>query len=150
MCVCVCMGFLGGSDGKESSCNARDMGLIPGSGRSFGEGNGNPLQYSCLENSMDRGAKWAIVHRVAKSWTWLTHTHTHNTHTHTHTLTRTYITESLCCIPETTLQYKIKSSFFTPRNESFDGEPSLDQHAHKSDVTFKHKLNKLLNFRFQL
>ena len=63
------MGFLGSSDCKESSCNVGDMGLIPGSGRSFGEGNGNPLQYSCLENSMDRGARWAIVDGVAKSWT---------------------------------------------------------------------------------
>ena len=52
-------GFPGGSDGKESACNAGDLGLIPGPGRSPGEGNGNPLQYSCLENSMDRGAWWA-------------------------------------------------------------------------------------------
>ena len=49
-------GFLGGSDGKESACNVGDLGLIPGLGRSPGEGNGYPLQYSCLENSMDRGA----------------------------------------------------------------------------------------------
>jgi len=49
-------GFPGGLDGKESAYNARDLGLIPGSGRSPGERNGNPLQYSCLENSMDRGA----------------------------------------------------------------------------------------------
>ena len=49
--------------------NAGDPGLIPGSGRSSGEGHGNPLQYSCLENSMDRRAWWAIVHRVAKSQT---------------------------------------------------------------------------------
>ena len=48
--------FPGGSDGKASSCNAEDAGSIPGSGRSPGEGNGNPLQYSCLENSMDGGA----------------------------------------------------------------------------------------------
>ena len=47
--------FPGGSDGKESACNAGDLGLIPGSGRSPGEGNGNPLHYSCLENSMERG-----------------------------------------------------------------------------------------------
>ena len=59
-------GFPGGSDGKESACNAGDMGLIPGSGRSCGEGNGNPLQYSCLENFMDRGAWWATGHGVAK------------------------------------------------------------------------------------
>ena len=57
------------SDDKESACNAGDLGLIPGSGRSPGEVNGNPLQYSCLENSMDRGAGWAIVHGVAKSRT---------------------------------------------------------------------------------
>ena len=61
----------GGSDGKESAFNGRDPGSIPGSGRSPGEGNGNPLQYSCLENSMDRGAWWATVHGVAKSWTQL-------------------------------------------------------------------------------
>ena len=66
---------------------ARDSGSIPGTGRSPGEGNGNPLQYSCLENSMDRGAWWATVHGIAKSWTQLstmlaracarTDTHTH-------------------------------------------------------------------------
>ena len=49
--------------------DARDMGSIPGSGRSAGGGNGNPLQYFCLENPMDRGAWWATVHGVAKSWT---------------------------------------------------------------------------------
>jgi len=54
---------------KASACNAGDLGLIPGSGRSLGEGNGNPFQYSCLENSMDGGAWWATVHGVAKSQT---------------------------------------------------------------------------------
>ena len=52
-----------------SACNVEDLGSIPGSGRSPGEGNGNPLQYSCLENPMDRGAWWATVHGVAKSRT---------------------------------------------------------------------------------
>ena len=52
--------------GKDSACNTGDLGLIPGSGRSPGEGNGNPLQYSCLGNPMDREAWWAIVHGVAK------------------------------------------------------------------------------------
>ena len=52
-------------DGKEYACNAGDLGLIPESGRPPGEGNGYPLQYSCLQNSMDRGAWWAIVHEVA-------------------------------------------------------------------------------------
>ena len=61
MCkVIVNLGFSGGSDGKESACNAGDPGSIPGMGRSPGGGNSNPLQYSCLKNSMDRGAWWAI------------------------------------------------------------------------------------------
>ena len=54
---------------KNPPANAGDEGSIPGSGRSPGEGNGNPLQYSCLENPMDRGAGWAIIHGVAKSQT---------------------------------------------------------------------------------
>ena len=65
------MGFPGGSDSKESACNEGDPSSIPGLGRSSGEGNGNPLQYSCLDNSMDRGAWWTIVLGVAKSWTGL-------------------------------------------------------------------------------
>ena len=56
---------------KHLAYNAGDLGSIPGSGRSSGEGNGNPLQYSCLENPMDRGAWWATVHGVAKSQTQL-------------------------------------------------------------------------------
>ena len=63
----VYMSFPGGSDDKESAFNAGDLGSIPGSGRSLREENGNPLQYSCLENSMDRGVWWATVHRVAKT-----------------------------------------------------------------------------------
>ena len=63
------MGFPGGSEVKASASNAGDLGLIPGSGRSTGEGNGNPLQYSCLENPMNGGAWWATVHGVAKSRT---------------------------------------------------------------------------------
>ena len=63
------MDFPGGSDGKESACNAEDSGLMPGLGSSPGEGNGSPLQYSCLENLVDRGAWQAIVQGVAKSWT---------------------------------------------------------------------------------
>jgi len=62
------LGFLGGSDGKESACNVGDSGLIPGSGRSPGEGNGNSPQYSYLENSMDGGA-WQGSSGVAKTWT---------------------------------------------------------------------------------
>ena len=61
------MDFPGDSDGKASAYNAGDLGSIPGSGRFLGEGNGNPLQYSCLESPMDGGAWWATVHGVAKS-----------------------------------------------------------------------------------
>ena len=60
-------GLPGGSDSKESTYNSGDPGLIPGLGRSPGEENGYPLKYSCLENSMNRGAWWAIVHGVTKS-----------------------------------------------------------------------------------
>ena len=63
------MDFPGGSEGKASACNAGDLGSIPGPGRSPGEGNGNPLQYSCLENPMDREAWQTTVHGISKSWT---------------------------------------------------------------------------------
>ena len=70
VCVCVCgMGFPGGSDGKESTCNTGDSGSIPRLGRSPGEGNGYPIMFSCLKNSMDRGAWWATVQGIAKSRT---------------------------------------------------------------------------------
>ena len=65
----VLWSFLGSLDSKESACNVEAAGLVPGSGRSPGEGYGTPLQYSCLDNSRDRGAWWATVHGVAKSWT---------------------------------------------------------------------------------
>ena len=83
-------GFPGGASGKEPVCQAvfagdiTSGGLIPGSGRSPGRGHGSPLQNSCLENPMDRGAWQAAVHRVAKSQTRRKRLHTH-THTHTHT-----------------------------------------------------------------
>ena len=67
------MGFPSGLDGKESACNAGDPDLIPGSGRSPREGYGTPLQYSCLDNSMDRGAQWATVYGVADKTERLTH-----------------------------------------------------------------------------
>ena len=71
--VCICIMFIhcfpGGLEGKASACNAGDLGSIPGSGRSPGEGNGNPLLYSCLENPVDGGAWWATVHGVTKSQT---------------------------------------------------------------------------------
>ena len=68
-CICENLLFPGGSEGTESACNVGDLGSIPGLGRSPGEGNGNPLQYSCLEKPMDGGAWWATVNGVAKSRT---------------------------------------------------------------------------------
>ena len=76
------MGFSGGLDGKESTCNAGDPDLIPGLGRSLGKGNDNPLQYSCLGSSINRGAWQATVHEVKKELDRTKRTHTH-THTHT-------------------------------------------------------------------
>ena len=75
ICAFICdvyvhKGFPGGSDGKESACSAGDLGSIPGLGRSPREGNGYPLQYSCLENPMDRGAWWSTVNAVEKRRTW--------------------------------------------------------------------------------
>ena len=66
MALVLCL-ISGVSDGKEYACNAGDPGSVPGSGRCPGEGNGYPLQYSCLENSMDRGAWQATVHQVTES-----------------------------------------------------------------------------------
>ena len=77
-----------------SAGDVRDTGLIPGLGRSPGGGHGNALHYSCLENPMDRGAWWAIVHRVAKSWTWLkwlsTHAHIVSRHLQTDSFTLSF------------------------------------------------------------
>ena len=70
------MNFPGGSAGEESACNVGDLGLIPRLGRSPRGGHGNPFQYSCLENPMDRGAWWTVVHGVAKSQTQLSDQHT--------------------------------------------------------------------------
>ena len=72
-------GFPGHSGGKKSACNAEDLDSIPGLGRSSGEGNGNPLQYSCLENSTDRGAWWATIHEDAKNWARLSDEAQHST-----------------------------------------------------------------------
>ena len=70
----IFQGFPGGSYGKQSACNA-DLGSIPRLGRYPGKGNGNPIQYFCLENPMDREAWQATVHGVAQSWTWLSNCH---------------------------------------------------------------------------
>ena len=76
-CYTVSRGFFDDSDGKESSCNVGDRGSIPRLGWSPGEGVGYPLQYSCLENSMDRGAWWTAVRGVTESEHWTTNIHTH-------------------------------------------------------------------------
>ena len=92
-----------GSAGKESACNAgdeEDMGSVPKSGRSPGIGNSYSLQYSCLENSRDRGAWWVTVHGDAKSQTlWSMHTHvcTH-TYTHTHTHKEAHLHSNVSCL----------------------------------------------------
>ena len=76
MCYSAKEGFPGGLDGNESTCRTGESGSIPGLGRSSGEGNGNPLQFSCLENSMDRGVWPATVHGVSKSQTLLSDSYT--------------------------------------------------------------------------
>ena len=73
MVLCIVLDFPGGSDGKASAYNVGDPGSIPGLRRSPGEGYGTPLQYSCLDNSMDRGARWATVYGVADKTERLTH-----------------------------------------------------------------------------
>ena len=92
--IYICMptyDFPGGSDGKESACNAGNPGSIPGSGRFPGEGNGNPLQYSCLENFMGRGAWWTTVHGVSKSRTQLSDWHFYfHVYTHSHVYMYTF------------------------------------------------------------
>ena len=93
------MGFPGGLEVKASACNAGDLGSIPRLGRSPGEGNGNPLQYSCLENPMDGGTWWATVPGVAKSGTRLSDF----THSLTHSLVFKIETIRTYCIAQGTL-----------------------------------------------
>ena len=108
--------------------DVRDVGSIPGSGRSPGRGHGNPLQYFCLKNPMDRGAWWATVHGIAKSWTRLsTHTHTHTTQaviaevagicwvSHGRGLSAHSILSSVLCINLLLLQQQCLYGMFPPR-----------------------------------
>ena len=109
------VGFPGGSDSKESACNVGDPGLIPGLGRSSGEGNGEPVQYSCLENSMDRAGWWTSVHGIANRQTqlkWLAVSLAYILHIYVYTLYTyicIYVSESLCCTPGTTLKINYTS-----------------------------------------
>ena len=105
------MSFPGGSEVKAAACNAGDMGLIPGLGRSPGERNGNPLQYSRLENSMDRGAWWATVHGVAKSRTRLSD--------FTHSLTHSVMGPSDSSLAKTRLITMLTNIYFTFLGNSF-------------------------------
>ena len=86
------MGFPGGSEVKVSACNAGDLGSIPRSGRSPGEGNGNPLQYSCLENPMDVGAWWAFSPRGQKE-----SDTTERLHLHLHLIVEWLKAQALAC-----------------------------------------------------
>ena len=111
-------GFPGGSDGKESTCNAGDPGLISGSERSPGEGNGNPLQYSCLENTRHRGTWQATVHRVTEGETRLSDfTFTF----HFHALEKEMATHS------SILAWRI------PGTEEPGGLPSMESHRVRHD-----------------
>ena len=114
--------FPGGSNSKESACNVGDQGSIPGSEGYPAEGNGNPLQYSCLENSMDRGAWWVTVHGVTKSQITtkrLTHTHTH-THTHT-TLLGSWPRLAILCIFLSLLFKSNSLAYSIPLKSDFAG-----------------------------
>ena len=102
------MEFPGGSDGKASAYNARDPGLIPGSGRSPGEGNGAPLQYTCLENPMDE-AWWATVHGVAKSQIQLSNFASHHSVV-SKSLNVKYVVLHICCLVSFT--FHISSTFY--------------------------------------
>ena len=106
-------GFPGGSEGKASAYNAGDPGSIPGSGRCLGEGNGNPLQYRCLENPMEGGAWWATVHGVTKSWTRL------SDFTFTGHYRLVYLNYAFLLTEELRTQSKTEHKFPIPLNQGF-------------------------------
>ena len=115
-------GFPGGSVVKNLPANTGDMGLISDLGRYSGEGNGKPLQYSCLGNPMDRGAWWSTVHGVAKSWTQLSNWTTSTTYTKYHRLLSCFSHVQLLVAPGTVAyQAPISMGFF--RQEYWSGLP---------------------------
>ena len=117
-------GLPGGSEGKESACNAGDPGQIPRWGRPPGEGNGNPLQYSCLETPVDRGAWRAAVHRVAQSWTRLKqlNSSTHIYYTESESVSHSVMSDS--AIAQTIASQAPLSMEFS-RQEYWNGLPFL-------------------------
>ena len=103
--------FLYGSDGKESACNAGSLGLISELGTRPGEGNSYPLQYSGLENSLDRGAWWVTVYGVVKSWTWLSDFHFHfSYHSGRWQLVNSaFFTRTSCCKIDNSCKWQLKA-----------------------------------------
>ena len=111
------MGFPGGSDDRESMCNAGDPGTVPGSGRSSGEGNGNPQQYSCLENPMDRGGyaesdttETVSMHTLQQDISELEHFQGNGSVTIYSIYQAKFRDLSPCCLPETTRNDQCTSS----------------------------------------
>ena len=127
------MGFPGGSEVKASASNVGDLGSIPGLGRSPGEGNGNPLQYSCLENPMDRGAWRATVHGVAKSRTRLSDFTSLHFNTISSSDENTFLST---CLPNSLQQ---KGKFFHPLKRSLGLIPTF---LYTSIITLSLKLSK--------
>ena len=129
--------FPGGSDVKVSAYNSGDPVSIPGSGRSPGEGNGNPLQYSSLGNPMNRGAQWATVHGVAKSQTQLIN-QTH-THTHTHDYFKSCIDVQFSSVTQSCLTLCNSMNHSTPGLPVHHQLPEFTQtHVHRVDDAIRY------------
>ena len=120
-----------GSDSKVSACNVGDPGSIPGSGRSPGEGNGNPLQYSCLENSKDWGAWWATVHGVTKSWTQL------SDFTYGMWDLSSPTRDETCASPALQWKHGILTTGLSKKSQDLDFIPHVPQHGKNSHAAHK-------------
>ena len=118
-------GFPGGSDGKAFICNVGDLGLILGLGRSPGTGTGYPLQYSCLENSMARGAWWATVHGIAKSRTQLSNFHFRSSFK----MERVYVLNTWCLLSVGCTSSRLLSVEFSPSVTSHSFRPHGLRHT---------------------
>ena len=138
----LCLNFPGGAGGKESTCKygrCERHGSIPGSQRSPGVVNGNPSLYFCLENFVDRGAWWATVHEVEKSWTWL------STNTHAHTHRSEEVSPAFSLSPEKVLEQKDKHSIL---QVSYCPSDMISVHSTTPGAEIKGKL-KECDCRFQ-